>query len=270
MTCIGAFDTDAIEVPLPDMMLTEASFGMGRVVTQTVSVIRRNILPIVLLCCAVHVAQTAVSYLLDGAASWLFPELRPWSVRPLSVAIGFALQAVLTGGIIYTVVEDLDGRPARLGAAALFGARMTIPVVLLTLLVSVSGAVGSLLIAPGLMLVMRWFVAVPVRIIEGPGFRRVLSRSAALTKGYRWKLLALWVAYYALVSVLTYLSGFLVKAFAGQDTWLAGFNPGAYLTAMVLAVITNSIHTAGTATVYGELRRVRDGGLPNQLAAVFE
>lgn len=147
---------------------------------------------------------------------------------------------------------------------------MMIPVVLLTLLVSVSGLMGSLLVAPGLMLVMRWFVAVPVRVIEGPGFRSVLSRSATLTKGYRWKLLALCVAYYALVAILTYLSGLLVKMFDGQATWIGGLNPGAYLTTMILTVATNSIHLTGVATVYGELRRVRDGGLPNQLAAVFE
>lgn len=252
------------------MMLTEASFGIGRVVTRTVGAIRRNIVPIILLCCVVHMAQTAASSLLDGALLKLLPRQSSWSARLPSAAIGFALQAVLTGSVLCIVVEDLDGRRARLGAAVLFGARMMIPVVLLTLLVSVSGLVGSLLIAPGLMLVMRWFVAVPVRVIEGPGFRSVLSRSAALTKGYRWKLLALSVAYYALVTVLTYLSGFLVKLFDGQATWIGGLNPGAYLTTMILAVIANSIHMAGSATVYGELRRVRDGGLPNQLAAVFE
>ena len=252
------------------MMLTEARFGIGRVVTQTVGAIRRNAVPIVLLCCIAHMAQTAAVYLLDNAATKLLPGQPLWSARLLSVSISFALYAVLTGGVIYVVVEDLDGRRARLGSAALFGARMMIPALLLTLLVSLSGLVGSLLIAPGLMLVMRWFVAVPVRVIEGPGFRHVLSRSAVLTKGYRWRLLALWVAYYALVTVLSFLSGVLVKAFAGQGAWMGGFNPGAYLTTMIFAVITNSIHMAGTATVYGELRRVKDGGLPSQLAAVFE
>jgi len=261
---------DEIEVPLPDTVLTEARFGIGRIVTQTVGAIRRNAVPIILLCCVAHVAQTAASYLLDGEAIKLFPKQPPWSRGLLSASIVLASHAMLTGSVTYIVVEDLDGRRARLGPAALFGARMMIPVVLLTLLIALGGLVGSLLIAPGLMLVMRWFVAVPVRVIEGPGFRHVLSRSAALTRGHRWKLLALWVAYYALVAVLTYLSGFLVKALAGQGAWMGGLNPGAYLTAMILAVVTNSVNMAGTATVYSELRRIKDGGLPNQLAAVFE
>lgn len=255
---------------MPDMMLTEARFGMGRVVTQTFGVIRRNVVPIFLLCCIVYVAQTGVSYVLGRAAIKLIVGRQAWSTALPSMFIDQALRALLLGSVIYIAVEDLDSRRARLGPAILFGVQMTIPVLLMTLLINLGFIVGSLLIVTGMMLMLRWFVAVPVRIIEGPGFRRVLSRSAALTKGHRWKLFGLSVSYGVLVIVLSLPSAQLTGVFAGKTTPLAGFNPGLYLMTMVLSVVASAISAVGTATIYGELRRVKEGGLPNQLAAVFE
>ena len=47
--------------------------------------------------------------------------------------------------------------------------------------------VGIADLAPGIMLMVRWFVAVPACVVERIGPSGSMKRSAELTSGHRWK-----------------------------------------------------------------------------------
>ena len=51
------------------------------------------------------------------------------------------------------------------------------------------------LVIPGLVLSTIWWVAIPVAVVERPGTVASLRRSSELTKGVRWRIFGLFVAY---------------------------------------------------------------------------
>ncbi len=44
------------------------------------------------------------------------------------------------------------------------------------------------LLVPGFILLIMWFVAIPVCVVEQRGSWASMQRSAELTKGHRWKI----------------------------------------------------------------------------------
>ena len=117
------------------------------------------------------------------------------------------------------------------------------------------------------MLTLRWLVATSVRVAEGPSVSRALQRSAELTRGSRWRLLALCVAYAVLAILLSLALGKLGSGIG------SGFGSGDRLVTAAVQILGGTIQTVITATgisvCYMQLRQLREGATPNQLAAVF-
>src|SRR5205823_4750623 len=97
------------------------------------------------------------------------------------------LQPVLAGAVISGTVDELSGRRAGFGRSLATGLRRMLPTLAVSILVAVSTALGVIALIVGAYVVMcMLYVAVPVSVIEKPGVFAALSRSAELTKGYRW------------------------------------------------------------------------------------
>ena len=65
------------------------------------------------------------------------------------------------------------------------------PVLLICILFSLGMMVSfTLLVIPGVILTVIWWVVIPAAVIERPGILRSFGRSLELTKGHRWKILA--------------------------------------------------------------------------------
>ena len=109
---------------------------------------------------------------------------------------------------------------------------------------------------------MLW-VAIPAAVIEKPGVIGSLSRSADLTKGYRWQIFGIIV----IVTVIALVAGFAI-AFA---IVVSDADP----TILVLGnLIITALFTAFWAVIsavgYHDLRVVKEGVGIEELAAVFD
>jgi hypothetical protein len=104
---------------------------------------------------------------------------------------GFLLQLA----VIRLALDAFAGRQASFGACIAQALRSFFPILGIGFVAAlpVAGAF-LLLLVPGVMLAMAWSLAVPVRIAEGAGIIACLKRSAELTRGHRWKILAVFLA----------------------------------------------------------------------------
>jgi hypothetical protein len=106
------------------------------------------------------------------------------------------------------------------------------------------------LIAPGIYLLLRWFVVAQVAAIEQEGWRAALRRSGELTDlrfGHVF-VFALYVALIVFVPLLLFNLGFGTGA----------TDVGSFLVGLVIEVVTSSLGALAVALLYYDLR-VRRG-----------
>ena len=72
-----------------------------------------------------------------------------------------------------------------------------------------------LLIVPGILLALRYSLAIPVAVLEEAGISESLSRSTALTKGHRGRILLVYFLLFVLIIIGTMLWPFLTMLVAG-------------------------------------------------------
>ncbi|WP_206185875.1 hypothetical protein [Sphingosinicella sp. BN140058] len=235
---------------------------IGRVIQGGVSAIEAN-----------APAYFLASLLLAGIPTFLVYFLVDQGVESFSVAAitlavvsGFVtfvstylLQAALTRSAILT----LSGSPADVRGSVIASLRMVLPMIGLAILSGLGIVAGlALLIVPGIMLYVAWAVAVPVLVHERTGIVESLSRSAELTKGSRWMIFAL---------LLLYL--FASAAFEAMVARMGTADLQSPLTTALLngfsAAVTTLIGAAMLASLYLELRMVKEGASTDELAAIF-
>ena len=116
-------------------------------------------------------------------------------------------------------------------------------------------------VVPGFILWTTCFVAIPVCVVEQTGPWKSLSRSAALTKGNRWKI-------FGMVVVLIIISGISMPLINGLQA-AAGTTIG-----LLANLIWNALSAAFSAVLgvvtYHDLRVAKEGIDTDRLAAVFE
>ncbi len=240
---------------------------MGLVVRQTFGVIARNAGPIVLIALIVAIASSILSLGVGRLISgWRLPYGTGGSAG-LDGIIAATLQPLGVAAITQITIGDLGGRQASLGAAIRTGLRLMLPLLALGLAIAIGIIVGLVvLIVPGVLLTLRWLVATPVRVAEGPSVSRALQRSAELTAGSRWRLLGLTAAYFTMAVIMYAAFGLLAEALvrAMGDRSLIDS-----AVDIVTGTIQTIISSTGVAVCYVKLRELREGATPNDLAAVF-
>jgi hypothetical protein len=158
--------------------------------------------------------------------------------------------------------EDMRGRPVDMAASFRVGLGRFLPVIGVTLL---SGLLAGLaiiaLIFPFFMVMTMLYVATPACVVERLGPIASLSRSAALTKGSRWRVLGM----LAVVGIVGAIGTGMVEGLA------YGVGPA---VAPVVKVIWQGLVGAYSAILvvvtYHDLRVAKEGVDTDQIAAVFE
>lgn len=183
---------------MTDFTRANRNFDIGRVFNRTVGAVGANFPVFFGLSVLLTGVPQGVLGFYRGAsglgASETWSSTDQWmfavSVGLLSVVCSFALQAA----IVHGSVLDMNGRKARFADCLATGIRHFMPVLaigLLTVLALVIGLV--MLILPAIFLAILFVVSVPARVVENQGIFASFSRSAVLTKGSRWMILALFV-----------------------------------------------------------------------------
>jgi hypothetical protein len=275
--------------PVPD------GFSMGRVISRLFGVLSRNVLLLLLLSAVLVGLPTGVFGYLQLSAMTPLLGARPADpsglmgdfFSPVRIGIGAAAwlagvigNAVLQGAVIHATVSDLSGHRPTFGECLGTGFRFFLPLVVIGLIFGVCFVFGLVIfIVPGILLALAWCVAAPAEVMERTGIFGSFSRSADLTRNNRAVIfvlaLALVFAQWALQSVLSGVLGVGIGASAAATPGLANgvfqsFFVVNTVIGLVMATLFASIGQAGIASVYFELRQVKEGVGVAQLAAVFD
>jgi hypothetical protein len=234
----------------------EREFRVGSAISAAITVLSRNLLPFCIVT-AIASLPTVLAFSLVGYPSppaWLFGR------HALSIVLGALSQAIL----LYASLEDIRGRPVDLMASFGHAWRRFVPLIGTAFLTVLLGGLALLLlVVPALILLTMWYVAIPACVVEQTGPWMSLSRSAALTKGNRWKVFGMMTLVILISGIGAALIGALAKAAGATVGLLAAliliWNAPVSAFSAVLAVVT-----------YHDLRVAKEGVNTDRIAAVFE
>jgi hypothetical protein len=167
-------------------------------------------------------------------------------------------------------MASLNGGKASFAECLAAGLKNVLPLTGIALVEFVVIGLGFVvLIVPGIIMALMFSVVAPIRVIEGTGVADTFSRSTDLTHGYKGQIFALLVIYYVLAVGL----GLSARPLAGLPFFGAGGTQNSLLVLMLVSVVTRTLlgilNATGVASIYYELRLVKEGHEPEQLASVF-
>jgi hypothetical protein len=170
--------------------------------------------------------------------------------------------------IVYGTYRRLHGQGFKIGQSFSAGLKCAGPAFCVMMLTYLQiGLACLLLLVPGLIVLCLTFVAVPACVVERPGIFTSISRSRALTKGYRWQILGL--------STITMIT-LVVGVCASHVVLTGGFSPAARPTVSLLASgfawgdLYIVFSTVLATVVYHQLRIVKEGMDVEMIAGVFD
>lgn len=183
--------------------------------------------------------------------------------------VSFLCRNLLTAALIHGTITTLNGNRASFGQCLLTGLRNLVPLLGLTLLSALGEGAGFLLlVVPGVILALMWFVITPVYVVEHPPVMSAFERSSALTRDCRGQIFAIALLFgiiswglFFLTNRLTMVALGMVPSFALMDV--------SFALSSVVRVAMALLAAVGVASVYYELRIVKEGAGSEQLAEVF-
>jgi hypothetical protein len=239
----------------------QGEFRIGRVFSQSMAVLSRNFLmffvvaavaglPRVLL---VESAGAGVAAGTGAAVGKLLGGIF------LSTLLGTLAQAIL----LYGAFQDMRGRPVNLADCLRIGLARFFPIIGLAICMSVGIMVGVLLlIVPGVILAVMWFVATPACVVEQLGPLSSMGRSSELTKGHRWKIFGM--------LLLVLIGAGIIGAIIGAALGLTGSSMLVTLGTLVWTGIWGAFYAIFVVVTYHDLRVAKEGTDVHQIAAVFD
>ena len=178
---------------------------------------------------------------------------------------------VLQGMVVKVTVAGFNGKAMTISAAFEAGVKLFLPLLGLGIVIGLGTMLGMiLLIVPGVILAVMWSVATGAVVVEGRGVMESLQRSRDLTRGHRWPIFGLAVILFLSSMVIAMLAGGIGAASGG------GFMTGSpnvvvnMVTTSISNILSAVIGAAGAAALYHELRSIKEGVGPEELASVFD
>jgi hypothetical protein len=261
-----------------------AHFEIGRVISRTFDVIGKNpvtFFGLSLLLSIPYWIFTFYSVLLvyfgigsQTLASGALTQPGALSTVVAAGAVGFLIYFIfynlLQAAITHGTIVSLNGGKASFGDCFSTGIKNVVPLTAIVILAGLGIMAGCLLlIVPGIILALMWSVITPVRVAEQTGVMETLSRSSSLTRGYKGSIFGIFVIFV----VLSIVADLIIRPLSGVSMFGNAATANASITFMVLTGLVRAvlglIDAAGVASIYYELRMVKEGVGPEQLAAVF-
>jgi hypothetical protein len=250
--------------------VTIEDFQIGRVVSRTFGACGRNLVTFLLVALLFMLPAMAVDFYVGTPNYIAAGTAKGWMFGVLAALPQFICPYLLAAALVKATITDLNGERPSLGSALSNGFALFLPVLVLTVMSLLGVMLGTLLlVVPGLMLMTGWSVVVPVRVTEHTGIMQTFGRSWDLTSGYRWKIFGLLVMYIIVIFLLSFVTRLISGVSLAQAATAMGGIP--YISLMWLnSVIVGLLSAVGAAAIYYELRTVKEGVAPQQLAAAFD
>ncbi len=241
---------------------TGREFRIGPIFTKSWSIYAANFVAFTLVAIVI-----ALPHQLGGDAQTVVGALRSFVAAIVGVILEFVGQAV----ILYGAFQAMRGRSVIIGDAIRRGFARFWSIVGVSILVSLGIFVGLILfIVPGIILALRWAVALPACVVENLGPLAAMRRSAELTKGHRWQIFGMFV----LIMLVFFVAFAIIGGLIGSGVLAAPEGFGRLLLAGIVSVIITAILTAYfnvvAAMIYHDLRTAKEGVGTEEIAAVFD
>jgi hypothetical protein len=183
---------------------------------------------------------------------------------------GLLISALLQAALIHGTISDLNGRRVVLGDCLATAIRNVLPLIGISIASSIATIFGLVLfIVPGVILALSLCVAAPVQVVEGHGVFSAMGRSGDLTRGHRGSILLLFILFGVLTIVLQGGLGLIDRMIDLAAPTLAD-TLERFLIAPLSECVLALIGAAGVASIYFELRTIKEGIGVEALAAAFD
>ena len=253
---------------------TASDFRVGEVIVRSFDLLRQHFLKFMALAFAMWLPDLLLLPSNFNAGQQVGPgqqvtftfgqsyHARNGAEAALAGLIWLFLFALCQPAIMYGTYQSMRGRGFQIGEAFGRAFRRLLPVIGTLIVAGISIVVGLiLLIVPGIVFSMMFYVAIPVCVIERFGPFRSLGRSRELTKGYRWRIFGLALLLLLLSAVGQGLEKALSIAIGGIPA-IAGD--------AVVQVGILTFQLIVYAVAYYDLRAAREGIDIEELAFVFD
>ena len=249
----------------------ERRLDWGRVTSQTAAVLGRQ--PVLILGLGIVLgglpsivnAFTMGDQLANPRAMWSSGLYWIWMLVSL-LFTSFAQAALYR--VIFTA---LGNRQPSLGDVLATGGKFFLPLFAVNLLYYLAVVLGMiLLIVPGVMMGVAWCVVGPALIAERSGITAVFGRSAELTRNHRWSIFGLAVVFAIGIMIIEGVLGAIGLARGFNFAAAAIVSPVAIIGAGVVSGLVTAIGATVLATLYAELRELKEGLSGESLADVFD
>jgi hypothetical protein len=229
-------------------------FRVGSALGRALDLLFRNFVPFV----AISALATVPLFFYEYSAL-SHGRLGTW----IQTGLNSALTGLCTAMILFGVFQALRGRPVPVGASIARGLTRAVPVVIASLLVSLITTLGYfLLIIPGLIAAMAFFVTLPACVVERLGPIDSMSRSAELTKGHRWGIFGA-VFVVGLIDLVVIM---ILLATLHRPESLLAFNIALY----GYSTLSRAYESVLVGIIYHDLRVVKEGIDLDKIASVFD
>jgi hypothetical protein len=240
-------------------------FSAGRVLARSLVLLRANLGTFLALAVVLFAPVFAVALIVtlggpahpgtmsDGAPR--SPALPPLAAQFLVGILVFVAQYLLAGALAWAVTEQFHDRRPSPREILVRGVQRLLSVVDVAFVTGVLvGAGFFLLVVPGVLLTLVFFVAVPVAVMEEKNVLGALRRSRALTEGHRSELFVILLATLGLL----FAAGLLLPgAFAAAG-------PGVAIVVATLAQTLIGLYAGVCQTVaYHDLCTIEGGARPD-------
>ena len=249
-------------------------FRAGRVVARSFSTLFRNIVPFGLLA-LVLTSPTYVYAILTDSGDIMVDDVEITAEPFVLGIIEILLTYLVTAALVYGTIRDLRNNRASVGECFSKGISLMFPVLGVAIVSSILTGLATLaFVIPGIIVGIMLWVAVPVAVVERRGLGS-LGRSAELTKGYRWRILVLFLIVFAVIFGVALLMGVATAAIT-----MTGMDNGGDIDATslmgllaiewVFSAFISALMAVIAAVSYHDLRVAKEGADTSQIASVFD
>jgi hypothetical protein len=229
---------------------------IGKVLSQSFSIYLANFLPFIIL---TTIALSPALLFSAWASGLQAPAAK--LAQSFSTIVEYLCVPIATAPTTYGVFHQMRGSSPTLGECFRVGLATLVPMLGLAIVQGcVVGLASVLCLVPGILLAVRWAVAIPVAVEEHPGVGGALERSSYLTDGYRWQV-------FGVVAILYILNVVLVGVLA---VGLGSESRGFLFASSLLDVFTVGLSATATAVMYYRLRSLKESIDVDQIASVFD
>lgn len=245
-------------------MAREAQFqlSLGRMLSQSFSVYLRNLIPFLLFGTLMFTPWIVLRVL--GAETEVAART---PITLVAMLLQMLLGQLLTGALTYGVVQQLRGQTASIGEVLGHGAKSFLRVLGTGLLSGLLIGLGSLLIVPGIIFAVRFYVAVPVAVMEGKSGSAAMSRSADLVRGSGWTIFG---AFLLIILVAAILGGVIGAILAIRSDGSVEAALESLWFEVPIQILMSTFGATIMAVTYFQLRKGKENVDAQDVAAVFD